>query len=102
MDRDEAIALLRAHEPELRQAGVLSLSVFGSVARGDFGAASDVDVVIRLSEEALQGGFEYFSRLDALRDRLEQILGRPVDVIREPVRKQSLRHAIERDAALAF
>jgi len=76
--------------------------VFGSVARGDDRDDSDVDVVVRLTAEASQGGFAYFGRLDALRDRLTAIVGRPVDVIAEPVRKERLRRAIETESALAF
>jgi predicted nucleotidyltransferase len=58
MKRDEVIAVPRAHEPELKAAGVASLSLFGSVARGDDRDASDVAVVVRLTEEASpQGGF---------------------------------------------
>jgi predicted nucleotidyltransferase len=34
MDRDHVIAALKAHEQELRTTGVLSVSLFGSVARG--------------------------------------------------------------------
>ena len=47
MDREQAKATLRAHEPELKAIGVLSASVFGSVARGDAQPDSDVDVVVR-------------------------------------------------------
>lgn len=102
MERDAVIATLRAHEPELRAAGVVSLSVFGSVARGEARAESDVDVVVRLSDDALREGFAYFGRLDALTRRLRDILGRPVDVVAEPVRKEGLRRAIKSEGALAF
>ena len=102
MDREEAIALLRANEAELKAAGVERLSIFGSVARGDATASSDVDVVIRLNPEAAQGGFAYFGRLDAINRRLEEILGCSVDVVAEPVRKERLRQTIEREARLAF
>lgn len=102
MNRDEALAILRAHEAELRAAGVESLSLFGSVARGDATADSDVDVVVRLTSEASEGGFAYFGRLDDLTQRLRKILGCPVDVIAEPVRKDRLRQSIEREATLAF
>jgi predicted nucleotidyltransferase len=102
MKRDEVIATLRAHEPELRAAGVASLSVFGSVARGEERPDSDVDVVVRLSEEAARGGFAYFGRLEALSHRLREILGQPVDVIAEPVHKDRLRGNIEKERALAF
>jgi uncharacterized protein len=57
MDRPQVIAKLRAHEAELRAAGVERLSLFGSVARGDQTEISDVDLAIRLSPEAAAGGF---------------------------------------------
>ena len=102
MNREQAITRLRAHEAELRAAGVERLSIFGSVARGDATDASDIDVIIRLTPEASQGGFAYFGRLDTINQRLEEILGCSVDVIAEPIRKERLRLAIEREAALAF
>jgi hypothetical protein len=102
MDRDRALSLLRVHRAELRAAGVESLSIFGSVARGEAGAGSDVDVVVRLTPAARRGGFAYFGRLDELSRRLEQILGCRVDIVTEPVDRASLRQAIEREAALAF
>lgn len=102
MNREQAIAQLRAHEAELKAAGVQRLSIFGSVARGDATIDSDIDVVLRLSPEASRGGFAYFGRLDALTQRLQEILGCPVDVIVEPVRKERLRHAIEREATAAL
>ena len=102
MKRDEILARLRAHEPELRAAGILGLSLFGSVARGEERPDSDVDLLVRFTEEAEQEGFAYFGRLDALARRLKVILGRPVDVVAEPVRKDRLRRAIEREGARAF
>ena len=102
MKRDEVIAALRAHEAELRAAGVESLSVFGSVARGEQNDRSDVDVAIRLSSQAAQGGFEYFGRLDALTRQLEEILGCRVDVVAEPIRREGLRRSIETEAVSAF
>jgi predicted nucleotidyltransferase len=102
MNCQEALALLRAHEAELRQAGVESLRVFGSVARDEAGAGSDVDIVVRLKPQVRQGGFSYYSRLDELNHRIAGILGGPADIIAEPVRKDRLRKAIEREAVLAF
>src|SRR5271156_3561720 len=102
MKRDDLISTLRAHEPELKAAGVAGLAVFGSVARGDDREDSDVDVVVRLTEEASRGGFAYFGRLEALRARLTNIVGRPVAVIAEPVRKEQLRRAIKTEGAVAF
>jgi uncharacterized protein len=102
MNRDQILATLRAHEAELRTAGVQSLSLFGSVVRGEATEASDVDVLVRLTPDAAQGGFAYFARLDALVRRLRDVLEYPVDVVAEPVRKERLRRSIEKDMTLAF
>jgi len=46
MTREEVIAALREHEPELKAAGVAHLALHGSYARGvDISARSDVDVI---------------------------------------------------------
>jgi|SRR6478672_2635126 len=102
MDREQAKAALKACEPELKALGVQSASIFGSVARGDAGPDSDIDVVVRLSEDFSQGGFDYFARLEDLQRRLSAMLGCRVDVIEEPVRKPRLQAEINRDRALAF
>jgi predicted nucleotidyltransferase len=102
MDREQAIAILREHEPELKAAGVLSMSIFGSVARNDTSPDSDIDIAVRVSENFSQGGFDYFDRMEELQRRLSSILGCRVDVIEEPVRKERLRISIEKDRALAF
>lgn len=102
MKRDEVIEKLRAHEPELRAEGVASLSLFGSVARDEDGTDSDVDVIVRLTEDPARSGFAYFGQLDNLSRRLEAILGRAVDVIAEPVQKERLRREIEKERIVAF
>lgn len=93
---------LRAHEAELRERGVASLSLFGSIARGEDEMGSDVDIALRLADEDRLGGFEYFGRIEDIRLRLGEILGREVDVVAEPIRKPSLHEHVERDRVLAF
>ena len=102
MSQDQIISALRAYEHELRQAGIASLSLIGSVARGEDRQDSDVDVVVRLTDEARQGGFAYFGRIDRLRQRLESILARHVDLITEPIQKERLQREVEKDRILAF
>jgi uncharacterized protein len=101
MERDCIIAALKAHEQELRTAGVWSVSLFGSVARGE-DSAHDVDVAVRLSENFSTPGLNYVRRLSELEGRLSGILGCKVDVIEEPVRKKRFQTEIDRDRALAF
>jgi predicted nucleotidyltransferase len=102
MKQDDVIAALRAHEAELKQAGIASVSLIGSTARGENRPDSDIDVVVRLTDDARRGGFAYFGRIDRLRQRLETILTRHVDLIAEPVQNERLRHEVERDRVLAF
>jgi predicted nucleotidyltransferase len=92
------IATLRAHEAELRRAGVRHLSLFGSLARGDATVDSDVDLAVEFDPAARMDLF----RLAALERRIAEILGRRVDLLPEPVEKPRLRANIDRDRRLAF
>jgi len=58
MHREQVLNTLREHAPELQAAGVLSLSVFGSTARGEAEPA-DVDVAVRLGDTFSSGVFDY-------------------------------------------
>ncbi len=95
---DRVIATLRAHQTELRAAGIASLSVFGSVARGDAEEGSDVDLAAELDPAACMDLF----RLVALERRIAELLDRAVDLLPEPVEKQRLQANIDRDRRRAF
>ena len=86
------------HEAELRNAGIRHLSLFGSVARGDEEAGSDVDLAAEFDPDARLDLF----RLAALERRIAEIVGRRVDLLPEPAEKPRLRINIERDRRLAF
>ena len=101
VNRDHVIGALKAHEQELRAAGVVSVSLFGSTARGESNPG-DVDIAVRLGENFSHGGFHYFGRLEALEQHLSELLGCKVDVVEEPVRKARFQKEIDRDRALAF
>lgn len=102
VNREQAIETLRGYEPELKAIGVVSASLFGSVARDEAGVDSDVDVVVKLSENFSTGGFDYFWQLDQLEKRLSGLLGCKVDVVAEPLRKERFQDEIDRDRRLAF
>lgn len=95
---EAVIETLRTHEAELRAAGIRRLSLFGSVARGEAGPESDVDLAVELDPEAR------ISLLDlaALDRRVGDLLGRRVELLPEPVEKPRLRANIERDRRLVF
>jgi len=71
MDKDAIIGRLREHEAEFRKLGVESLSLFGSVARGESTESSDVDLAVILDHSRMPRGFHYAGRLEELREKLE-------------------------------
>lgn len=72
-------ALIQMHRDELRalarQYGIGGLSVFGSMARGDAGPHSDVDLLVENAPGL--SGFE----LGAFQMDVQDILGRKVDLV---------------------
>ena len=64
-----------------RQVGARRLDLFGSAARGDFDPeSSDLDFLVEL--EALPPS-RYASAYFALKEGLERLFGRPVDLVTE-------------------
>jgi predicted nucleotidyltransferase len=100
MRRDDALAILKAHAPELRELGVVRLSLFGSTARDEASTNSDIDVAVDL--EDIPGGFATFGRLDLIKHRLGELLDAQVDVIPEPSYPGPLKAAIDRARCLVF
>jgi uncharacterized protein len=78
-----------------RRHGARTLYVFGSVARGDATAGSDVDLLAEFSRPVGLFEFVRFKR------ELEVILGRPVDLTTPEALKPSMREAILREAIRA-
>jgi len=83
------------HAPELKSAGLVHLRLFGSVARGEATAQSDVDLL---------ADFDASKRITlvtvgSLESRLADLLGAKVDLsspewMREPIRDRALREAV--------
>ena len=75
-ERERVLHVLRRHEAELRALGVTRLRLFGSMARGEAGLESDVDLIADIDRRAS------FSLLDlvGLQYFLEDLVGRAVDV----------------------
>ncbi len=80
MMRDEAIARLKAHETELRDAGITSLALFGSVARGEAGEGADLDLMCEIDGRRVLGLLDFIG----LQMQLEDIVGSPVDLVERP------------------
>ena len=93
MDRDDVIETLRAHRETLAERfGVRSLALFGSFARGTAVDASDVDIVAEF--DPAPDWRRYFG----VQAYLEDVLGRPVDVVTIGEVREEIRRHVERDA----
>lgn len=96
---------IASHEEELlrlcREFRVRQLEVFGSAARADFDPGkSDFDFLV---EFAPLSAPEYAAAFLGLKESLERLLGRPVDlVVASAVRNPYFRESIERDKVLLY
>jgi predicted nucleotidyltransferase len=70
------VTILQAHLAELLALGARRLGVFGSFARGEARADSDVDVYVEFDE-----GKRTYDNFFALHELLENLLGRRVDLV---------------------
>lgn len=77
MTRDETIARLKAHEAELRAAGIVSLTLFGSTARDEAGEASDIDLMCEIDDARVHDLLQFVG----LELKLRDIVGRDVDLV---------------------
>jgi len=88
MGQKEIIDRLNEGKRNLESFGVSSLSIFGSFARGDDQADSDIDLLVEFNKP--NGLFEFIR----LKTYLEELLGRPVDLVTPDALKPQLRERI--------
>jgi uncharacterized protein len=96
--KDEVVAELAALEKPLRQRGLTSLALFGSVVRSTARPDSDIDVLVDVAPDA------QFSLIDlvAVKDFLEDKLGRRVDVVTRGGLEPAIRDRVFREAEAVF
>ncbi|WP_210029862.1 nucleotidyltransferase family protein [Methylobacterium sp. PvR107] len=98
MDKLAALDILRANEAGLPRRGKLHAALFGSVARGDARADSDLDVTIEIDAPVVGGvcgdvGLCHF---------IDDLFPIRVDVANRAGLKDRVRKHAERDAVFAF
>lgn len=92
MDRSTIVTLLNEHRETLTERfGARHLSLFGSAARDEMRPDSDVDLLVEFDGPATYDG--YFR----LKDYLEQLLSRPIDLVTTKGLKPRARQHVERD-----
>jgi predicted nucleotidyltransferase len=91
VDQEQIIEHIQAHRARLTELGVSSLSLFGSVARGDSTETSDIDLLVRFEGRAT------FDRYMDLKLFLEDLLGCRVDLVTEHALRKEVRAQVERE-----
>ena len=92
MSKDEVLKLIRSHKTELDAFNVKSLALFGSSARGEPHALSDIDILVEFQDKAT---FDQYMKLKFF---LEDTLGCPVDLVTRKALKPRIRDSVEREA----
>jgi uncharacterized protein len=98
MNSSEAIDALRRSEAALRKRGVAHVALFGSVARGDNRAGSDIDIMIEIDPDARITIYDYVE----LKEYIAGLFDEPVDVVNREALKSYVRPAATADAIYAF
>lgn len=92
MDRAMILRLLSEHLPEVQaRYGVSRLALFGSAARDELRPGSDIDVLVEFD------GRTTFDHYFDLRDYLEQLVERRVDLVTNQGLKPRARRQVEKD-----
>lgn len=91
MKRAQVLEIIAKHREELKQLGVKSLFLFGSVARDEANMNSDVDLLVEFNRTV--GLFEFIE----VKIYLEDILGCSVDLGTEKALKEHLREPVLKD-----
>jgi predicted nucleotidyltransferase len=91
----EALDILSTHRDELKGFGVKSIALFGSTVRDEARSESDIDVLVEF--DCPVGMFAFLR----LQHRLEELLGRRVDLVTPAALKRQLRDQILKEAVYA-
>ncbi len=94
MDIDRVRDILRQNNALLLQHHVRSLSVFGSVVRGEAGPDSDIDLLVEFQPNVAVGLFEFIR----LRNELSTLLGMKVDLGTPDALHPALKEEILKEA----
>ena len=88
MRRQGVLNTLAAHRVKLQEMGIGSLSLFGSVARGEAVDTNDVDLLIAFNRPV---GLFHFARI---RRTLSELLSCPVDLVTRAALRDEMRDEV--------
>ena len=93
LNQEKLNALCETHK-------VKELYLFGSILTDKFNETSDIDMLIQFTQIDL---LEYFDNYMDLKEKLEQLFLRPVDLVEnQAIRNPIFRKVIEREKQLVY
>jgi uncharacterized protein len=91
MIKNQILSLLKEHKNNLKQYQVQSIYLFGSVARGEEGPKSDIDILV-----AFEGPGSFDQYMD-LKFYLEDLFKRKIDLVTEAGLRPELINSVKQD-----
>ena len=98
MTLESALRTLRDAETALRARGVSHAAIFGSTARREERADSDIDIAVDLDGRVSRTIYDYVE----VKEAVAALFDRPVDVVDRAALKPHLRERVEREPVYAF
>jgi predicted nucleotidyltransferase len=96
IDKHEIIRYLKEIKPQLQEAGIDRVGLFGSVAKDEADLLSDIDILIHTTPTFIEKyrGIKGFLYLEALRNTIAKRFGRSVDLCDEAGLKKKMERVI--------
>ncbi len=91
MLKQKILELLKKHEDTIKGFKVQNMFLFGSVARGEETATSDIDILIKFQ---IPPTYDMYMDLKFF---LEDLLGRSVDLVTEDALRPEIKQYVEKD-----
>lgn len=94
INREQILNTLQTHSGALKRFSVIKIGLFGSFAHNAGTAQSDIDFLVEMEHNTFDNYF-------GLKEFLEALFRRPVDLVIHDSVKPQLRHAIYAEAVYA-
>lgn len=91
MLKQKVLDLMKEQQAKIKEFKVQKMFLFGSVARGEETASSDIDILIKFT---IPPTYDMYMDLKFF---LEDLLDRKVDLVTEDALRPEIKHYVERD-----
>ena len=104
LTKEEIISKLKELKPKYEKDGFIILGLFGSYARGEADDSSDIDILYDLNDKVFLSkypAFRAFSKLREVKEELENIFHKKIDIADKTTLNKIGRDYILRDTIYA-